>query len=218
MFFANRRQLGMTLAEVLITLVVLLVLISAAVRMGQYVRIRSAVQLTDSMLAVLDTALQLYYEDVGTFPFYSADGNGNRRPDDYFWPHMRTDIESLPDSAAGSVNAVNLLEKDGNGVDQSFASSAALYFFLNRQTNSRSIVSALSPSLISTAHPQETHQRLALTVTRLTPPPQTVTMGRFVDAWGTSLWYRYESNWAFPRVISAGPDRIFGTADDLENR
>ena len=38
------------------------------------------------------------------------------------------------------------------------------------------------------------------------------------DPWGTALDYRYVSGDNFPELVSAGPDRIFGTADDISNR
>jgi len=38
------------------------------------------------------------------------------------------------------------------------------------------------------------------------------------DPWGTALDYRYVSGNNFPELISAGPDRIFDTADDMSSR
>jgi len=38
------------------------------------------------------------------------------------------------------------------------------------------------------------------------------------DPWGTTLDYRYVTGENFPEFVSAGPDKIFGTADDINNR
>ena len=38
------------------------------------------------------------------------------------------------------------------------------------------------------------------------------------DPWATVLDYRYVPGENFPELVSAGPDRIFGTADDITNR
>jgi len=38
------------------------------------------------------------------------------------------------------------------------------------------------------------------------------------DPWGTPLDYRYVSGDNFPELVSAGPDRTFGNADDIKNR
>jgi len=38
------------------------------------------------------------------------------------------------------------------------------------------------------------------------------------DPWGMVLDYRYVPGDNFPELVSAGPDKIFGTADDINNR
>ena len=38
------------------------------------------------------------------------------------------------------------------------------------------------------------------------------------DPWETPLDYRYVPGDNFPELVSAGPDKIFGTADDIMNR
>ncbi len=38
------------------------------------------------------------------------------------------------------------------------------------------------------------------------------------DPWGTALDYRYAAGENFPRMTSAGPDKIFGTTDDMSNK
>ena len=44
--------------------------------------------------------------------------------------------------------------------------------------------------------------------------PQT----QILDPWGTMLDYRYISGDTFPELVSAGPDKIFGTIDDIYNK
>ena len=38
------------------------------------------------------------------------------------------------------------------------------------------------------------------------------------DPWGTTLDYRYVDGENYPELVSAGPDKIFGTADDITNK
>jgi len=38
------------------------------------------------------------------------------------------------------------------------------------------------------------------------------------DPWGTALDYRYEAGENFPELVSAGPDKVFGNADDITNK
>jgi len=44
------------------------------------------------------------------------------------------------------------------------------------------------------------------------------TPAEIYDPWGTVLDYRYVAGDNFPELVSAGPDKIFGTADDISNR
>jgi len=44
------------------------------------------------------------------------------------------------------------------------------------------------------------------------------TPAEIYDPWGTVLDYRYVPGDNFPELVSAGPDKIFGTADDINNR
>jgi len=203
----GRRQFGFTLVEMLVALALVLILISSVMRLGQYIKTRASVQLTRSALAVIDTALQQYYSDFnGTFPFSTdLDNDGNS---DVF---VKTTLETL---LAATINAENLLEKDGNAVGQSFASSVGLYWYLYRLPNSRAIIDAITPSLIAIKHPQETQQKLTATI-----GGTVYDLPRFVDTWGMSLRYEYVPKAdTFPKVTSAGPDRVFGTDDDIESQ
>ncbi len=48
------------------------------------------------------------------------------------------------------------------------------------------------------------------------PLPQTGP--EIYDPWGTPLDYRYVAGNNFPVLVSAGPDKTFATADDMNNR
>ena len=43
-------------------------------------------------------------------------------------------------------------------------------------------------------------------------------MPEIYDPWGTIIDYKYFTGDNFPRLISAGPDKTFGTADDVTNK
>ena len=192
----------------LVALALVLILISSVMRLGQYVKTRASVQLTRSALAVIDTALQQYYSDFNeTFPFSTdLDNDGDS---DVF---AKTTLETL---WTATINATDLMEKDGNAVNQSFGSSIGLYWYLYHLPNSRAIIDAITPSLIAIKHPQETQQKLTAT----TAGGTVYDLPRFVDAWGMSLRYEYVPLAdTFPKVTSAGPDRVFGTDDDIESQ
>ena len=44
------------------------------------------------------------------------------------------------------------------------------------------------------------------------------TAAELYDPWGTVLDYRYIPGESFPLLISAGPDKLFGTIDDINNK
>jgi len=44
------------------------------------------------------------------------------------------------------------------------------------------------------------------------------TPAEIYDPWGMALDYRYFAGENFPELVSAGPDKIFGTSDDIPNR
>lgn len=85
-----------------------------------------------------------------------------------------------------------------------FANAAAhseyLYQQLSSIPDSKSILDKISDSLIKNEY--ETTQ----------------TLPEIYDPWGTPLEYRYSPGDTFPVLISAGPDKLFGTVDDIRSR
>ncbi len=197
----NRPCGGFTLAEILVTLAVVLVLISASLRLGQYVRQRGNIQLTASMLAVIDTALQQYHTDHGAFP-----------PVVLSLSQFGSDVGSSADYAAGSGSLMDNVAWP----NQADWPSAGLFFFLDSTANSRSIIGALTGSVLTNNDQTNTEIVVRIPAGDNNGKKDLV---RFIDTWGTSLWYLYDSVAdSFPRVFSAGPDKVFGTPDDIENK
>ena len=48
--------------------------------------------------------------------------------------------------------------------------------------------------------------------------PAAADVPQIYDPWGTLLDYKYIPSYTFPKLVSAGPDRVFGTIDDIQNR
>jgi len=76
--------------------------------------------------------------------------------------------------------------------------SEALYERLNSILSSRKIMEQISNSLIEDRTENDVPE--------------------IYDPWGTVLDYLYAEGDNFPELISAGPDRIFDTADDITSR
>ena len=78
--------------------------------------------------------------------------------------------------------------------------SEFLYSELNLIPESRKILERITKSLVKNEYG-----------TVDTPP-------EIYDPWGTVLDYIYVLGDNFPEFVSAGPDKIFGTADDISNK
>jgi prepilin-type N-terminal cleavage/methylation domain-containing protein len=109
--------------------------------------------------------------------------------------------------------------------EQNYANAAAhmqlLYERLTAEPASRQVLTHLASSAVpgNLAHS---------VVIRVRNPSGTVLEYRYEigdgsptqvrDAWGTMLDYRYGPDDDFPELISAGPDEVFGTEDDISSR
>ena len=84
--------------------------------------------------------------------------------------------------------------------DNALIHSEFLYRELNSIPDARAILEKLSQSSVKNNY------------------GTTDTASEIYDPWGTSLDYRYIAGDNFPLLISAGPDKTFGTADDISNK
>ncbi len=84
------------------------------------------------------------------------------------------------------------------------ANSEDLYYELSRVPNSRSILEKINSSLIE--------NKYGAAGTPVGTGPE------IYDPWGTAMDYRYTPGENFPEMVSAGPDKKFGTADDISSK
>lgn len=198
-------QCGMTLMEIMVTMAVILILAGTLLGITRYIKIRASEHLTESMLEVLVLALEQYYDDFGAFPFATPDTNTNSiLGDDYTVADLVNDIANdIAPGASGSVSSGSLLQKD--------ASSGALYYFLDKNPNSRKVIEAVSATLVTNKGSFGNPVKITINTT----PSETVDLVRFIDTWGTSIRYVYIDGTAFPSLRSAGADEIFDTNDDI---
>ncbi|MHC5184294.1 MAG: type II secretion system protein [Planctomycetota bacterium] len=203
-------QSGMSLMEVLVTLATVLILISALIGVGRYVKARADIDLTRATLETLSTALAVYYDDFGAFPF-DTDTDDDDILDDYFAADLVNDI-SVYSGLMVTLNTAVLLEKDGNNSDVSTASSAALFYFLDKNPSSRDIVDGVSSTLVSNKGAD------GITPVKITIGGTEYDLPRYIDPWGMSIRYEYLPGTAFPTLTSAGPDKIFDTPDDITSK
>ena len=196
----------MSLMEVLVTLATVLILISALIGVGRYVKARADIDLTRATLETLSTALAVYYDDFGAFPFDTdTDVLEDGELDEYLEADLQADLN-------GSVTpAGSLFEREGRipPADVSTASGAALFYVLDRNPSSRGIVDGVSSTLVSNKGADGT------TPVKITIGGKEYDLPRYIDPWGMSIRYEYLPDTAFPTLTSAGGDKIFDTPDDI---
>ncbi len=91
-------------------------------------------------------------------------------------------------------------EQPENNFANALLHSEYLYRELNLMPESRKILGRIADSLVKNEYG-----------TIDTPP-------EIYDPWGTVLDYGYVPGDNFPELVSAGPDKIFGNADDISNK
>jgi prepilin-type N-terminal cleavage/methylation domain-containing protein len=206
---SSNKKKAFTLIEVVVSLAIILILAGALFSAGKYLKIRAEGQLTTSEIEIISTALGQYYDEYKVFPFSNRDVSpADGKPDPYDKAQLQLDIGCVV-SPAGSM----LQEMDRQGTLVSNASSAALFYYLDRYSKSREIIEAIAPRLITNKDAQS-GAILTISIGGATP----IDLPRFIDAWGMSLRYEYMSGYSFPVITSAGPDKIFGTKDDLSSQ
>jgi len=187
------RKNGFSLVEVLSVVAVVAVLLSLVIGLSKHVREKGNVRLTESTIDILVTAVELYYQDNSdTMPFETPAGADFSLPD----------FESAAAATTMVIFSGTHSEPDWSG--------EALYYFLDKSLNSRRIINTINSSLVSSF--DSAGQSLIVDV-----DDSPVDMPRFVDAWGNTLRYRYTKDATFCVITSAGPDKNFGTADDITN-
>ena len=195
----ERGQSGMSLMELLVAMAVILILISTLIGVGGYVKTRANLDLTKATLETLSTALEKYYAD--------------QTPND-FPPELadESQFETFLGLSAGDISLSSPVPDGGYGF-----SSAALFYFLDKNPSSRAIVETVSNSLVTNKDADGADITININGTVYDLP-------RYVDPWrrgnkpGTSIRYEYLTGTAFPVLTSAGPDKIFDTPDDITSK
>ena len=222
---ARRKPRGFSLVELLVVMAIMSLLAVGMVAVGSHVRTNAKIRDTESTIRILCTALDAYqeYHDTGSsnfkFPTPPVDHTKDELNDelsayfggtnvemtaanegdheDYIWD----DEDDLADTTDQDIDA----QKERR--QEAIATIEFLYFHLNDTPPARDIIKNLPNSVV--ANDDEDYL-----VDKRTTSDRTVPFLEVNDAWGHPLWYRRPAN-GFPKLISAGPDGVFRTADDI---
>lgn len=214
----KRRQnkTGVTLVEILVVVAIIAILVTMVIGIATRVDTQGKERLTENTIALLTAAL-------GQFGDY-----GYRYSDpcdaDFKFPldcnnFSQSDLET---KLGGTIS--------GGTHEPTYSGSETMYFFLSRVPESRQTLDRIDRKLVTNLD--------------IDGNPMKITIGsgadekkyplfRVIDPWGETLRYSYYENdeegpsssepernspRAFPVITSAGPDKEFGSADDITSR
>jgi len=147
---------AVTLIEMLIVIAVMSLMVSLVLGIAGSIQTQNNVRLTRDTIALLDSALQQYYDYHSMFP-----------------------------------------QSAGADVEQR---SQLLYEQLHALAESRRILEKINGSMIKNLYGGGS------------------SWPEIYDAWNRPINYIYVDGWVFPKLVSAGSDKEFGTGDDITNR
>jgi prepilin-type N-terminal cleavage/methylation domain-containing protein len=214
----RQNKTGFTLVEILVVVAIIAILLAMVVGIAARIDTQGKEQLTKNTIALLTAALGQF----GDYGYtYSAPSDANLK--------FPLDCNSFSDTDLASElqNALGIPVSIGpSGVhDPCYSGCEAMYFFLNRVPDSRQTLGKIDRKLV-------TNLGLDGSPMQITVSGQVYPLFRVIDPWGKTLRYSYYDNTkesptsepslssprAFPVITSAGPDKKFGTADDIVSR
>ena len=223
---SNHHKTAMTLVEILIVVAVIGILAAISVGIAARIDNKAKEQLTENTIAILTAALA-EFRDYG-YRYADPDLSGFDFPLDCN-DFEQAELEAALGSAFGAVAAPSITGDH----KAAYSGCEALYFFLGRVPESRKVLDEIDGSLITNEGSDK--KPMYMTIDEKPYP-----LLRVIDPWGTTLRYDYYVDWedyrnaggsleryltdrsksrrSFPVITSAGPDRLFGTPDDITGR
>jgi prepilin-type N-terminal cleavage/methylation domain-containing protein len=223
----RRHRHGVTLIEMLAVLGVIVILAGAVIVLTRRIESQSKEKLLANTFGVLDNALGQFYD----YEF--------RYPSPYTELRFPLDCNSfgyraLQTTLAGAMGATAVVIANHNEETETdlvkkaeylqYSGCEAMYFLLSQVPESRQVLTRIDASLVTNKNMYSRDIAIAVG-TRPAEP-----LRRVVDPWGTTLRYDYyderqsvpdgllKTRRAFPVLVSAGPDKRFGTGDDISSR
>ena len=218
-----KHKTGVTLVEILVVVAIIAILATMVISLAARIDNQGKERLTENTFALLDAAL-------GEFQDYGY----NYRHSDYAefdFPldcndFSKDDFEDTLEDALGLDDGDVVIS--GGFHDPNYSGSEALYFFLSKVPESRKTLAKIDSSLITSEDSDGDNMEINV-------DGREYSLLRIIDPWGETLRYDYydeeppplseaeidtmiEDARTFPVIISAGPDGVFGTDDDIASR
>lgn len=216
-----RHSSGVTLLEMLVVLGVIVVLAG----IGATVTLRVESQAKENALvdtyALLEAALGQFSEYQYRYPAQYADFRFPLDCDGFPVAALQTTLQG----ALGVTNVQILNHQHADGREYSeYSGCEVMYFLLFQVPEVRATLEKINPAFVT----NKNEEGKVVTIALNNGAP--VSLLRVVDPWGTTLRYDYydvstpdltplaATKKTFPALVSAGPDRVFGTGDDISNK
>jgi prepilin-type N-terminal cleavage/methylation domain-containing protein len=217
---SERQKSALTMIEILIVVAILAIMASGMFVVSSKVRQQAQVKSVRGTLAMLDAALEQYYDFDKSYP-----------PDvNYAGAGYTRDIQSAvklqpADTIVGPYISPPAAGYDVSDYDDAY-SVAVLYYYLNRVPQSRLVLKNLADAAVSAkavkfdSQGKPIQSRMQDPNALITVNVQSISLFRIVDSWNMPLHYIRKANddKNFPLIRSAGPDKVFGTEDDIVNK
>ena len=223
---------GLTLVEMLIVVAIIVILTTIVIGVAARINDQSKEQLTRNTIAIVTAALrefrdyEYHYKDLAYADFdFPLDCNG------FDVPGLQATLDYALGLAPGSVVISPVVAHN----DPNYSGCEVLYFFLSRVAECRMILDKIHRSdkdknIVRSLITNEgaNKQPMNITITHPSGITKVYPLLRIIDPWGTTLRYDYyyeqifppdpRQKRTFPVITSAGPDKTFGTADDISSR
>jgi prepilin-type N-terminal cleavage/methylation domain-containing protein len=221
---------GFTLIEMIVVIAIIAILISMVVTITKRIDDQGKERLMKDTIVLIGNALEQFrsfgYEYRNgyaglTFPL-DCNGFGDQI---IFQDTLRNALYSAPPPA------ITITISSGGWAQQhdpNYSGSEALYFILSQVPDCRTTLDKIDKSLLTNKGTDKVADINIIMPTGATIITRPFT--RIVDPWKTPLRYDYYqknslSSWypipntqkTFPVITSAGPDKLFDTADDISN-
>ena len=211
------KKRGITLIETLIVVVIVSLLVSVVVGVAKRIDDQSKERLCRTTLTIIGNAIEQFHDF--DYEYKAGIHEGLEFPIDcngfseFSFENTFT-LEFGPDSFPD-------INPGGDPDQEENSGSEVLHFFLSRIPDCRITLDKVDKSLIS--------NKTGIGEQEFDISGNRYPLYRFIDPWGTTLHYEYydelETNLnlrdlgkkTFPVITSAGPDKVFGTDDDITN-
>jgi len=226
-------KIGFTLVEMLVVVAVIVILATMIVGITSRVNNQAKEHLTENTFAILDAALQEFYDYGWRYNVYTD----FKFPLDVTEPAV-PDLELILETEylPAKVSIEPLDPTMPIDIRPEYASSELLYFFLSKVPECRATLDKIDESLITNKDFFGNEMKLVIDDG---VKPIEYRLPRFVDPWhqsgatakiGQTLLYDYSYEYklpsgaitfikrSFPIITSAGPDGVFGSSDDISSR